>query len=49
MKHKQGEQECTHTLRETYMHREKETHTERETKVHGETHTETCKIEKNTH
>ena len=32
----------THTLRETYMHRE--THTERETKVHRETHTETCKL-----
>jgi len=30
VKHKQGEQECTHTLRETYMHREKETHGERD-------------------
>ena len=27
---KQGEQERTHTLRETYMHREKDTHGERD-------------------
>ena len=46
MKHKQGEQEHTHTQRETQKYRERDRHSEREKYMerHRHRHTETCKL-----